>query len=85
MSNLQPDTATPVQEMLALEHFPNWLKTDAPRETPADFLLRPSDAADNDAESHAKVTDETRLARERALRRGTLIHRLAAIAAGRRP
>ena len=72
----QPDTATPVQEMLALEHFPNWLKTDAPRETPADFLLRPSDAADNDAESHAKVTDETRLARERALRRGTLIHRL---------
>ncbi|HBR46270.1 MAG TPA: double-strand break repair helicase AddA [Afipia sp.] len=76
--DVQPpaDTAAPIQEMLALEHFPGWLRTDAPRETPADILLRPSDAAENDTEGHATVTDETRLARERALKRGTLIHRL---------
>ncbi|MBQ8101561.1 MAG: double-strand break repair helicase AddA [Afipia sp.] len=70
------DTAAPIQGALALEHFPGWLKADAPRETPADILLRPSDSAENDTEGRATVTDESRLARERALRRGTLIHRL---------
>ncbi|MGL4265145.1 MAG: double-strand break repair helicase AddA [Afipia sp.] len=68
--------ATPRQGTLALENFPAWLRTPAPRETPADILLRPSDAAENDGEGRGTVTDETRLARERALRRGTLIHRL---------
>jgi ATP-dependent helicase/nuclease subunit A len=37
-------------------------------------LLRPSDSTDND--THAVVTEETRRARERALKRGTFTHRL---------
>jgi ATP-dependent helicase/nuclease subunit A len=76
--DVQPpaDTAVPIQATLALEQFPSWLKTPAPREAPADILLRPSDTSENDAESRATVTDESRTARERALRRGTLVHRL---------
>ena len=71
-ADVQPpaDTAAPIQEMLALEHFPGWPRTAAPRETPADILLRPSDAAENDTEGHATVTDETRLARERGVALG---------------
>jgi ATP-dependent helicase/nuclease subunit A len=77
LEDTQPaETAAPVQEMFALEHFPRWLKTPAPRETPADILLRPSDPSGADAEGRAIVSDESRIARERALRRGTLIHRL---------
>jgi len=72
----QAETAIPVQEMLALEQFPAWLKEPAAREVPADILLRPSDSSQDDAEGRATITDESRAARERALRRGTLIHRL---------
>jgi ATP-dependent helicase/nuclease subunit A len=60
----------------AAAELPAWLKTPAPREEPADVLLRPSDPAENENDGHAVVSDETRNARERALRRGTLIHRL---------
>lgn len=70
------EAAAAIQETLALEQFPAWLKVAAPRETPPDVLLRPSDPSENDAEGQATLTDETRLARKRALRRGTLIHRL---------
>lgn len=64
------------QPALAVAELPTWLKTPAPREEPADVLLRPSDPAENESDGHAVVSDETRTARERALRRGTLIHRL---------
>lgn len=60
----------------AAAELPAWLKTPAPREESADVLLRPSDPAENENDGHAVVSDETRNARERALRRGTLIHRL---------
>ena len=72
----QGESAARIQEMLALEQFPSWLKAPAPKEEPADILLRPSDSSQGENEGHAIVTDETRAARERALRRGTLIHRL---------
>ncbi len=64
----QPDSIT--------TELPAWLRTPAPREEPADILLRPSDPAENESDGHAVVSDETRTARKRALRRGTLIHRL---------
>lgn len=78
LADVQPpaETAAPVQEMLALEQFPSWLRASAPKEAPADILLRPSDTSEADAEGRAIVSDESRTARERALRRGTLIHRL---------
>jgi ATP-dependent helicase/nuclease subunit A len=56
--------------------LPAWLRTPAPAEEPADILLRPSDPAENESDGHAVVSDESRTARERALKRGTLIHRL---------
>lgn len=64
----QPDSVT--------AELPAWLRTPAPREEPADVLLRPSDPAENESDGHTVVSDEARNARERALRRGTLIHRL---------
>jgi len=67
--------ATPRQGTLALETLPAWLRTRAPREVPADTLLRPSDSVESGS-GHTVVSDETRIARERALKRGTLIHRL---------
>jgi len=60
----------------AAAELPNWLKAPAPKEEPADVLLRPSDSLQGENENHAVVTDETRAARERARKRGTLIHRL---------
>ena len=71
-----PALAVVAQPAATATEFPVWLKTPAPREEPADVLLRPSDSAQGDGEGRAVVTDETRAARERALRRGTLIHRL---------
>jgi ATP-dependent helicase/nuclease subunit A len=71
-----PALAVVAQPAATATEFPVWLKTPAPREEPADVLLRPSDSAQGDGEGHSVVTDETRAARERALRRGTLIHRL---------
>ncbi|EKS33150.1 double-strand break repair helicase AddA [Afipia clevelandensis] len=72
----QGESAAPVQEMLALQQFPGWLRTPAPKEGPADILLRPSDSSPGEGEGHRIITDETRAARKRALKRGTLIHRL---------
>ena len=70
-----PMKIAPRQGTLALEAIPAWLGTPAPHGAPADAVLRPSDPAGNDSD-HAVIPDETRTARDRALRRGTLIHRL---------
>ena len=67
--------APPVQGTLALGHVPSWLRTPAPPEAPADTLLRPSDPAESGS-GHTIIAHEARHARERALKRGTLIHRL---------
>ncbi|WP_424628715.1 double-strand break repair helicase AddA [Bradyrhizobium sp. SYSU BS000235] len=69
-----PAGVVAVQDSPAPEPLPAWLSDPAPPEAAADVLLRPSDAADSDA--HAVVTEETRRARERALKRGTFTHRL---------
>ncbi len=54
--------------------LPPWLLTLAPREAAADGLLRPSDSAADD--NHRVRSGETIELRARALRRGTLVHRL---------
>jgi len=54
--------------------LPSWLLTPAQPETSAESLLRPSDPADSD--SHPVRTAESLMQRARALRRGTLVHRL---------
>ena len=69
-----PAGVVALQDSPAPEPLPAWLSHPAPPEAAADVLLRPSDAADSDA--HAVVTEETRRARERALKRGTFTHRL---------
>ncbi len=71
-----PAPSVPSQPHPVATELPAWLQRPAPRDVPADVLLRPSDSSDNDAESRAVITDESRIARERALRRGTLVHRL---------
>jgi ATP-dependent helicase/nuclease subunit A len=58
----------------ALTALPSWLHTPAPPEAAAERLLRPSDPAED--EGHRFRTDESLQARARALRRGTLVHRL---------
>jgi ATP-dependent helicase/nuclease subunit A len=54
--------------------LPSWLTAPAPPEASADSLLRPSDPADDD--SHRIRTAESLTLRARALKRGTLVHRL---------
>jgi ATP-dependent helicase/nuclease subunit A len=60
-------TATPIM-------LPPWLRTPAPSETSAGSLLRPSDPTEDDG--HPVRTGESILLRAKALRRGTLVHRL---------
>jgi ATP-dependent helicase/nuclease subunit A len=66
--------AAPVPETIAPPELPTWLRTPAPTELPADPLLRPSDAAED--ELPRTRTAESAQARTRALKRGTLVHRL---------
>jgi ATP-dependent helicase/nuclease subunit A len=54
--------------------LPSWLRTSAPPEPSADYLVRPSDPAEDDG--HGVRTGESVTARARALQRGTLVHRL---------
>lgn len=54
--------------------LPPWLQTSAPSEAAAGSVLRPSDPADDD--SHPVRSGEAILARAKALKRGTLVHRL---------
>lgn len=73
--DVEPPADVPsIQDSAAPEPLPAWLDQPAPPEALADVLLRPSDSADSDA--HAVITEETRRARERALKRGTFTHRL---------
>ncbi len=71
-----PVPASTEQAVPATTDLPGWLRAPAPREKPADVLLRPSDPAENESDGHAVISDETRTARERAMKRGTLTHRL---------
>jgi ATP-dependent helicase/nuclease subunit A len=64
--------ATPVTS--APTELPLWLRTSAPPEAPADNLLRPSDPAED--QGHRARSGESIRERARALRRGTLVHRL---------
>jgi ATP-dependent helicase/nuclease subunit A len=54
--------------------LPSWLHTPAPAEAAVERALRPSDPAED--ERHRLRTSESLEARARALRRGTLVHRL---------
>jgi ATP-dependent helicase/nuclease subunit A len=54
--------------------LPIWLRTSAPSESPAGGLLRPSDPAEDQA--RRVRTGESIALRARALKRGTLVHRL---------
>jgi len=54
--------------------LPSWLRGDAPAESAADNLLRPSDPTTD--EGHPVRTGESTRLRARALLRGTLVHRL---------
>jgi ATP-dependent helicase/nuclease subunit A len=54
--------------------LPIWLRTEAPAESPAEGLLRPSDPAED--QGRRVRTDESLELRARALKRGTLVHRL---------
>jgi ATP-dependent helicase/nuclease subunit A len=69
-----PAAVTPPDSVTV--ELPAWLRSAAPPEEPADTLLRPSDPAENESDGHAVVSAESRSARERALKRGTLTHRL---------
>jgi ATP-dependent helicase/nuclease subunit A len=63
--------ATPAAASIEL---PIWLQTSAPPEAPADDLLRPSGASEEDG--HRIRAGESIQLRARALQRGTLVHRL---------
>lgn len=54
--------------------LPSWLQKPAPSEAAAGSLLRPSDPADD--ASHPVRSGESILVRAKALKRGTLVHRL---------
>lgn len=75
LEDVEPPAGVPaVQDHPTPEPLPLWLSEPASPEAPVDVLLRPSDSADGDA--YAVITEETRRARERALKRGTFTHRL---------
>lgn len=65
--------ATPAAKPDA-DPLPDWLHQNAPAETPSVKPLRPSDAGDDI--SYRLVSNESDKVRERALKRGSLIHRL---------
>ena len=72
----EPTAAGPAtRDIAATIALPSWLRVPAPRETPIDGLLRPSDPADDDSGQFVR-TGETQQLRKRARLRGTLVHRL---------
>jgi ATP-dependent helicase/nuclease subunit A len=71
-----PAPAAAAPPALRAPDTPPWLTAPAPRDDTAEVVLRPSDAADSEDDSRAVATDEARMARERALKRGALTHRL---------
>jgi ATP-dependent helicase/nuclease subunit A len=64
----------PAPASAAAVPLPAWLRRPAPREPFAEHLVRPSEPAED--EGHSVRTGETAQLRARALRRGTLVHRL---------
>jgi len=69
-----PEGAAAAPATIAPTELPAWLRLPAPTELPADDLLRPSDASED--EPPRIRTADSALARARALQRGTLAHRL---------
>lgn len=69
-----PATGAPAVAAGAPIVLPAWLQAPAPSEASAGSLLRPSDPAEHDG--HPVRTGESILLRARALKRGTLVHRL---------
>ncbi len=66
--------AAPTVSEATTQPLPTWLRTRAAESTPADILLRPSDADEEPSRRPRK--GETHEERKRALTRGTLVHRL---------
>lgn len=76
-TDVEPPAPPAVQQSApTTPSLPAWLRAPAPPEKPPGVPLRPSDPADSEADGHAVVSHESRTARERALKRGTLTHRL---------
>jgi ATP-dependent helicase/nuclease subunit A len=71
-----PATAAPAPATVDDEPAPAWLHRHAPPPRPPDVVLHPSDPAESTGDGRFVVTAESRAARSRALRRGTLVHRL---------
>lgn len=69
-----PATVEPPQAAIPSDALPAWLRKNALAEAPADVLLRPSDPGEDGG--HTIITEESRNARDRARKRGTLTHRL---------
>jgi ATP-dependent helicase/nuclease subunit A len=69
-----PTGPLPLATPAAPAELPSWLLTAAPRESPAEGLLRPSDPSGH--ETHRARTGESIQERARALQRGSLVHRL---------
>ena len=72
--DLATATGAPSAATTAPIVLPSWLQTSAPSEASAGSLLRPSDPAVDDG--HPVRTGESILLRAKALKRGTLVHRL---------
>jgi ATP-dependent helicase/nuclease subunit A len=76
-ADIEPPAPPAIKQSTVVQtDLPAWLRAPAPPEKPPGVPLRPSDPADNEADGHAVVSNESRAARERAMKRGTLTHRL---------
>lgn len=69
-----PDAAIAERDQRATREFPAWLREQAPHDPLADAQIRPSDPVAHEA--HSMLTAESLAARAKAMRRGTLVHRL---------
>ena len=69
-----PTAAVSARASAAAPPLPAWLRTPAPRETPIDNFVRPSDAVEETG--RVVRTGESTQLRARALQRGKLVHRL---------
>jgi ATP-dependent helicase/nuclease subunit A len=69
-----PAVAVSARAPAAVTPLPAWLRTPAPRETPIDNFVRPSDSGEE--AGHVVRTGEAAQLRAIALQRGKLVHRL---------
>jgi ATP-dependent helicase/nuclease subunit A len=72
--DLAAATGSPATAAATPVVLPSWLRTPAPSETSTGRLLHPSDPTDDDG--HPVRSGESILLRAKALKRGTLVHRL---------